>query len=433
MDSSTNPPSPPKTCRNVTTTSPMNNSRARVVHFDLSSAIGDVSTLPNPPLASCAQLPNGHNIHDNEPLNHQQTQPNNPGGVSQNNNLVCHTGESHNAPLPAAAPDIVPFDDIPQQWIQMIKDAIHTLSGITTPHEYQIETIYHAITEIDTTMYLIQKTSAGKSLVPQTIAFIRGGISVILVPLIGLGCHQVDKASSYAQHNVEAYHVDEHHGDDAKLLRKRLNCMSKEEAQDIAIMLYVSPQKLKAHSDWVHLLNNLAEKGLISLFCIDEAHYIQQAGRSFRTEFVEAVESIAKLIRNMPSPVPCIAMSATFTECDRNRVTELLGGRTPAISAGGLGRRSTTFTCHVSGQPSTSLKSSATHHLQQSPTKQQIFYSNSCRIAEGSLLDTAQNLLDMNQNHGVPAFAAAGSFTGSSIFFLFLFSVFSCFFLICFS
>ncbi len=294
----------------------------------------------------------------------------------------------------------------------MIKAAIHTLTGITTPHEYQIETIYHAITEIDTTMYLIRKTSAGKSLVPQTIAFICSGISVILVPLIGLGCHQVDKASPFAEHNVEAYHIDEHHGDDAKLLRKRLNGMSKEEAKEISIMLYVSPQKLKANSDWVHQLENLAEKGLISMFCIDEAHYVQQAGRSFRMEFVEAVESIAMLIRSMPSPVPCIAMSATFTERDRNRVTELLGGRTPVISAGGLGPRSTTFTCHVSGRPSTSLKSSAVQHLRQSPTKQQIFYTNSCRTAEGPLLDTAQNVLDTNQNHGVPAFSAAGSFTG---------------------
>eukprot|EP00984_Skeletonema_dohrnii_P009330 scaffold3571_cov78-Skeletonema_dohrnii-CCMP3373.AAC.2 len=408
----TNPPSPPKTRRNVTTTNPMNNSSTRVVQFDISSAIGDVSTLPNPPSASCAQLPNGHNIHDDEPLNHQQTHPNAPTGAVQNNNLVHHNGDGNNEPLPAASPDIVPFDDIPQQWVLMIKAAIHTLTGITTPHEYQIETIYHAITEIDTTMYLIRKTSAGKSLVPQTIAFIRGGISVNLVPLIGLGCHQVDKASSYAQHNVEAYHVDEHHGDDDKLLRKRLNCMSKEEAKEIAIMLYVSPQKMKANSDWVHQLENLAEKGLISMFCIDEAHYVEQAGRSFRTEFVEAVESIAMLIRKMPSPVPCIAMSATFTERDRNRVTELLRDRTPVISAGGLGRRSTTFTCHVSGRPSTSLKSSAVQHLQQRPMVQQIFYTNSCRNAEGPLLDIAQNMLDTNQNHGVPTWSIAGSFTG---------------------
>jgi len=101
-------------------------------------------------------------------------------------------------------------------------------------HPYQIETIYHGIRENDTAMYLVRKTSDGKSLVPQTIAFFRGGISVTLVPLIGLGCHQADK-SSVAEHNLEAYHVDEYHGEDAKRLCKRLNGMSTEEAKEITI------------------------------------------------------------------------------------------------------------------------------------------------------------------------------------------------------
>ncbi len=299
--------------------------------------------------------------------------------------------------LSADVSDIVSFDVIPQRWIAMIKEAIKTLTGITTPYPYQIETIYHGIRENDTTMYLVRKTSDGKSLVPQTSR----GISVTLVPLIGLGCHQADK-SSVAEHNVEAYHVDEYHGEDANDLRERLNGMSPEEAEEITIMLYISPQKMKANSDWFRVLKDIAAKGLISVFCIDEAHYVQQAGRSFRTEFVEAVVSIAKLLCKTPTPVPCIAMSATFTECDRNRVSELLGGKTPVISAGTLDRRSTTFTCHVSGRSSVSLKSSAADHLRQNPTKQQIFYTNSCRTAEGTLLDTAQNLLDSNHNNGVP-------------------------------
>eukprot|EP00986_Skeletonema_menzelii_P013052 scaffold7400_cov122-Skeletonema_menzelii.AAC.1 len=410
MDSLSNPPSPPKPHRSNTATNPLNNSSARFVHFDPDLETGCVSTVSHSP-SSCTQLPNIDNIRIDATLNHPQTQSNTSLGEGQNNNALHHTRDGNNVHLPAAVSDIVPFDDIPQQWINMIKAAIQTLTGITTPHQYQIETIYHGIRENDTTMYLVRKTSAGKSLVPQTIAFFRSGICVTLVPLIGLGCHQTDKAA-FVEHNVEAYHIDEHHGDDANLLRKRLKNVSTEEAKEITIMLYISPQKLKANSDWFHVLNDLAEKGLISIFCIDEAHYVQQAGRSFRTVFVEAVESIAKLLSKMPSPVPCIAMSATFTDCDRNRVTELLGGRTPVISAGNLGRRSTTFTCHVSGRPSSSLKSSADHHLRESPTKQQLFYTNSCRTAEGSLLDTAQNLLDGNHNNGVPNSSTAGSFTG---------------------
>ncbi|KAL7449133.1 hypothetical protein ACHAWC_001222 [Mediolabrus comicus] len=309
MDLSSNPPSPPKTRRSNTVTNLWNNASTRSVHFDLDLATDDVSTASHPPSAtSCAHLPY-INIHNDAALNHQQTQPNTASCTEENNNQRHNDGDGNNVHPPPTVNDIVPFDAIPPIWIDMIKAAIHDLTGISTPHQYQIETIYHGIKEDDTTMYLVRKTSAGKSLVPQTIAFFRNAISVLLVPLHGLGCHQTDK-SSFAEHNVEAYHIDEHHGDDADLLRKRLNCMSMEEAEYVTIMLYISPQKLKADSDWFHILKDLAAKGLISMFCIDEAHYVQQAGRSFRVEFVEAVQSIATLRRKMPTPAPCIAISA---------------------------------------------------------------------------------------------------------------------------
>ena len=80
---------------------------------------------------------------------------------------------------------------------------------ISTPRDFQIEAINHCIFENDTVFYVIRRTADGKSMVPLTVATIRHGIAVILVPLIGLGTDQVEKAI-VLEHNAEAYHIDEH-------------------------------------------------------------------------------------------------------------------------------------------------------------------------------------------------------------------------------
>ena len=58
-------------------------------------------------------------------------------------------------------------------------------------------------------------------------------------------------------HNVEAYHVDEHKFGDARKLRTRLLDMLDDEAQHVTIILFMSPHSLsrnpdkpKQRSDW---------------------------------------------------------------------------------------------------------------------------------------------------------------------------------------
>ena len=61
---------------------------------------------------------------------------------------------------------------------------------------------------------MMRKTAEGKSLVSLTLATIFNGLTVVLVPLIGLVSDQVEKAS-VPELNGEAYHVDEHKFEDA--------------------------------------------------------------------------------------------------------------------------------------------------------------------------------------------------------------------------
>jgi superfamily II DNA helicase RecQ len=132
---------------------------------------------------------------------------------------------------------------------------------------------------------------------------------------------------------LEAYYVDEHRFSNAKMLQGRLKLYSKQEAEESTILLYVSPNSIHEYTDstrkhrnpWFPIFYSLAKEGVISFLAINEACAVEQAGRSFRREFVDAVLAMKHLFDVMPSPVPRLAMSATFCQEDYDRVMSLFG------------------------------------------------------------------------------------------------------------
>lgn len=81
--------------------------------------------------------------------------------------------------------------------------------GITSPREFQIEVINRGAFFDDSVMYIVAGTGSGKSAIPLCISSLRRGMTVVLVPLLGLGSDQVAKAL-FVDRGIEAYHVDEH-------------------------------------------------------------------------------------------------------------------------------------------------------------------------------------------------------------------------------
>ena len=64
---------------------------------------------------------------------------------------------------------------------------------IDSPRDLQVVSINQGTFNDDTIMHLISKTGSGKSAVPLTIATLRRGVTIIMVPLLGLGSDQVEK------------------------------------------------------------------------------------------------------------------------------------------------------------------------------------------------------------------------------------------------
>eukprot|EP00804_Cyclotella_cryptica_P021971 CCRYP_000915-RA/>CCRYP_000915-RA protein AED:0.16 eAED:0.15 QI:0/-1/0/1/-1/1/1/0/176 len=172
-------------------------------------------------------------------------------------------------------------------------------------------------------------------------------------------------------------------------LRERLLHFTLDEAQHASIMLFVSPQSLLTKSFFYPIYRALAKRQLIRLLAIDEAHSVEQSGRSFRVEFVEAMKNLSELCLLSPAPIPQLAMSATFREDDRVRLQTFFQSTTVHIMQGPLEHRNTQFLCIVSGDPVKTLLKSAEKDLRSFPNNQQLWYGNSRSNCEGALQEKA--------------------------------------------
>ena len=156
-----------------------------------------------------------------------------------------------------------------------------SMYGIDEPRPFQIEGMNHCAFNDDTYLVIIHPTANGKSLIPLAAASIRCGVAIVIVPLIGLGSNQVDKPVLLEHNNGEAYHADEMKSVNTKLLCERLLGATDAEVGNISVMVYILPQGLSGESSWLKLFEVLAKRGHLSLFCVDKAHNVEQAGDGF--------------------------------------------------------------------------------------------------------------------------------------------------------
>jgi ATP-dependent DNA helicase RecQ len=160
---------------------------------------------------------------------------------------------------------------------------------------------------------VLMPTGGGKSLCYQIPAIARQnaghGVTVVISPLIAL---MHDQVGALHEAGVSAAFLNSTQTqEESSLLEKQL-------LRNELTLLYAAPERINTPR-MRGLLGSLHERGLLSLFAIDEAHCVSQWGHDFRPEY----RSLSLLHETFPD-VPRIALTATADALTRQDMIERL-------------------------------------------------------------------------------------------------------------
>jgi ATP-dependent DNA helicase RecQ len=188
---------------------------------------------------------------------------------------------------------------------------LHEVFGYPAFRGAQQEIVEHVTAGGDA--LVLMPTGGGKSLCYQVPAIVRHragqGVAIVVSPLIALmhdqvgALHEAGVASAYLNSSLE--------GDEARRIEREL--MSGQ-----LVLLYAAPERILTPR-FLGMLQSLHERGLLSLFAIDEAHCVSQWGHDFREEYL----GLSALHEQFPG-VPRVALTATADSHTRADITRRL-------------------------------------------------------------------------------------------------------------
>jgi ATP-dependent DNA helicase RecQ len=160
---------------------------------------------------------------------------------------------------------------------------------------------------------VLMPTGGGKSLCYQIPAIARQqagqGITVVISPLIAL---MHDQVGALHEAGVSAAFLN------STLSMQEASDTERRLVQGNITLLYAAPERINTPR-FLAQMDSLQERGLLSLFAIDEAHCVSQWGHDFRPEY-----RALTVLHERYSKVPRIALTATADALTRADIIERL-------------------------------------------------------------------------------------------------------------
>ena len=181
---------------------------------------------------------------------------------------------------------------------------LHEVFGYSAFRGLQAEVVDHVTVGGDA--LVLMPTGGGKSLCYQIPAIVRHragqGVAVVVSPLIALMHDQVGALEEAGVH--AAFLNSTLTSDEASRIERELRTGR-------LVLLYAAPERLLTPR-FLAMLDSLHERGLLSLFAIDEAHCVSQWGHDFREEYLGL-----SILHERFAGVPRIALTATADHITR--------------------------------------------------------------------------------------------------------------------
>jgi ATP-dependent DNA helicase RecQ len=201
-------------------------------------------------------------------------------------------------------------------------DILKRYWGFDTFRAAQEEVVQAAIDGVDTLAML--PTGGGKSLCFQVPALSRGGVCLVVSPLLAL---MNDQVQSLRKRGLTAHAVN------SSMSYREIDRVLDNCVYGTVHFLYVSPERLQNE-----LFQARVRKMKLSLIAVDEAHCISQWGYDFRPDYMRIGE-----LRELFPDVPLLALTASATPKVVEDIQEKLKFRKPHVISSGFARANLSY------------------------------------------------------------------------------------------
>jgi ATP-dependent DNA helicase RecQ len=180
----------------------------------------------------------------------------------------------------------------------------------------QLEIIEAAVQNQD--ILALMPSGAGKSLCYQLPALMRGGLTVVISPLIAL---MRDQVYSLRERGVKAAMINSANDDE----EDRLVFAGLQSGQ--LKLLYMSPERFAKDGTFA-----LLERADVTCIVVDEAHCIAHWGKEFRPEYLSLGSLVAELAASTPQgQIQIMAVTATADSVTQAEIIKHLFAAPPKI------------------------------------------------------------------------------------------------------
>ncbi len=191
----------------------------------------------------------------------------------------------------------------PKRKTKAISNAFQALIGFE-PYDYQHDICLAILRR--KSVFGVVSTGSGKSMCFQTPALLRGGLTVVISPLISLMKDQMDSCERMGIRAARISH--DVPNADVKTLYRNLNNLD---------VLYIAPERLK-NKEFLRRIR----KARLSHIALDEVHEHSKSGKDFRPAY-----SLVGDFCERHSSIPVIALTATADEDVEREFSRAIQGR----------------------------------------------------------------------------------------------------------